>query len=123
MYSSSSSTLGPHIKSGKVRGLSITSKKRLPEFPNIPTTAELGYPYVNLTVWLGLVAPAGVPQSVIDVLVPAAEKVFTNPEVVQRVTKVGFTVDYMGPEEFRKFIESDIQAVRKVLEEANLFRK
>lgn len=123
MYSSTASTLGPHIKSRKIRGLSVTSKQRLPEFPTIPTTAELGYPYVNLTVWLGLVAPAGVPQSVIDVLVPAAEKVFTNPDVAQRATKVGFTVDYMGPEEFRTFIKSDVQTVRKVLEDADLFRK
>jgi len=59
-------------------------------------------------------APTGVPQQVPDVLIPALEKVFNTPEVIQRATKAGFTVDYMNPEEFRKFLESEIQMIRKI---------
>jgi len=114
MLCSTLTTLRGQLEAGKVRGLAITAKTRHPDFPNIPTTAELGYPAANLRVWIGVFAPTGVPQQVPDVLIPALEKVFNTPEVIQRATKAGFTVDYMNPEEFRKFLESEIQMIRKI---------
>ena len=115
--------MGPHIKAGKLRGLAVTSKTRHPDFPNIPTTAELGHPDVNFRVWLGIYAPAGVPQQVLDVLIPVVEKVFNNPDVVRRATNAGLTVEFMGPEKFRKFIESAIIVAEKVAKEANIVVK
>jgi len=117
------STLGPQIKAGKLRGLAISSKARHPDFPNIPTTTELGHPYANLRIWSGIFAPVGVPQSVIDVLVPAVEKVFKHPDVVGRATKAGFTMEYKDPEELRKFIESEIKILEKVAQDAGLGKK
>jgi tripartite-type tricarboxylate transporter receptor subunit TctC len=117
------STLGPQIKAGKLRGLAISSKARHPDFPNIPTTTELGHPYANLRIWSGMFAPVGVPQSVVDVLVPAVEKVFNHPDVVARATKAGFTMEFKGPEELRKFIESEIKIMGKVAQEAGLAKK
>jgi len=116
-------TLAPQIKAGKLRGLAITSKTRNPEFPDIPTTAEAGYPYVNIGLWAGLFAPAGVPQQVLDVLVPSLEKVFKNPDVVDRATKAGFIMDYKNPEEFRKLMESDIPVVEKSTRDLGLSKK
>lgn len=116
-------TLGPQVKAGKLRGLAVTSKTRHPDFPDIPTTAELGYPYANFRVWNGLLSPAGVPQSVLDVLIPVAEKVFKTPEVVDRAVKAGFTVEYMNPEELRKFMVTQIETTKKVAIEANLIKK
>ena len=123
MASNTLTTLGPQIAAGKVRGLAITSKKRDPDFPNLPTTAELGYPNVSFSTWFGVFAPAGVPQSVTSVLVPALEKIFKDPEVVKRAEKAQFTVDYKGPDEFRKFIEREITLASKVAEGAKLAKE
>jgi tripartite-type tricarboxylate transporter receptor subunit TctC len=122
MISSSTGTLSQQLKAGTLRGLAISSKKRHPDFPNIPTTAELGYPDVDLVVWLALFAPSGVPRQVTDVLVPAVEKAFRDPEVVQRGVKAGLVVEYLGPEDIRKLMESGLRAVRKVVKEAELIK-
>jgi tripartite-type tricarboxylate transporter receptor subunit TctC len=123
MASNTLPSLGPQIKAGKFRALSISAKTRHPDFPNIPTTAELGYPYVNLVPWWGLYAPAGVPQPVLNVLVTAVEKAFKNPEVAQRVTRLGFTAEYKGPEELRKYLEEETKTVRQIAEAAGLIEK
>lgn len=120
MSSNTLSVLGPQIKAGKIRGLAITSKKRHPDFPNIPTTAELGYPDVSFVAWFGLFTPSGMPKPIMDVLIPAAEKVFKNPEVVQRAARAGLTANYKGPEELRKLLEAQIPIVKKVAQDANL---
>lgn len=117
------STEASQFKAGKLRGLAITSKTRHPDFPDIPTTAELGYPYVNLSVWQGLFAPAGLPQSVVDALIPAIEKVLKSPEVVKRALNAGYIPEYKGPEEFRKFLESEIQTVAKIAKDINMSKK
>jgi len=120
MTSSGVLTLGPQIKVGKFRALAITSKKRFPDFPDIPTTAELGYPYLNFVLWVGVFAPAGLPQPILDVLVPTVAKVLKDPEVADRASAINLMVDYMGPEEFRKFLESEIRIVEKIVQDAGL---
>ncbi len=116
-------SLGAQIKAGKLRALAITSLNRDPDFPDIPTTTELGHPYVNFVGWQGVFAPAGVPKQVVDVLVPALDKVFHKPEVTQRAINAGFELQYLGPEEFRKFFQEEILLVEKIAKDANLIRK
>ena len=123
MSSNTLATLSPQIKAGALRGLAIAAKKRHPDFPDIPTTTELGQPDINFAVWFAVFAPTGVPQQVVDVLVPAVEKVFKNPDVVQRATKVGIEVDYMGPNELRKHMESELKIVETVARDANIPKK
>jgi len=116
-------SIAPHIKAGKARGLCFTSRTQDPNLPDIPTTAQLGYSHESYDGWLGVFVPAGVPQEVVNVLAPALEKTFKNPEVVQRAAKIGCVVDYMGPEEFRKYIESRFPVMRKIAEDNNLIKK
>ncbi len=122
MSSNSLASLSPQLKAGTVRGLAISSKKRHADFPSIPTTGELGYPEVNFVVWFALFAPAGVPSQVVDTLVPAAEKIFTNPEVVARAVQAGMDVDYMGPKELRNLMESGLRLVKEVAQEADMVK-
>ena len=122
LSSSSLASLGSQLKAGSLRGLAICTKIRHPDFPNIPSTAELGYPDINLAVWMALFAPAGVPKQVVDVLVPAVEKTFKDPDVIQRATNSGIIVEYLGPEETRKLLESGIGIVKKVAPEADLIK-
>jgi|OpeIllAssembly_1097287.scaffolds.fasta_scaffold192832_1 tripartite-type tricarboxylate transporter receptor subunit TctC len=112
--------LGPQIAAGKLRALAVTAKTRVPELPNIPTTAELGFPDASFEVWFGAFAPAGVPQSAVQVLVPAVEKTFKSPEVAERAKKIGLTMRYMGPAELSKFLEEAIRTAKKVAQDANI---
>lgn len=116
-------TLASQIKAGKLRGLAVTSKQRHPALPDVPTTAELGFPYAHFSTWFGVFAPAGVPKPVVDVLVSTLEKIFTNPEIGQRAAKAGLTVDYMDPEELRQFMETSIKVVEKTARDANMIKK
>lgn len=103
--------------------MAITSKTRYPDFPDIPTTAELGYPEANFGVRTGVFAPSGLPQSVLNLLIPSLEKVFKDPEVVRRAAKVNVMVEYMGPDEFRELIRSEIRIVEKLARDLNLTKK
>jgi tripartite-type tricarboxylate transporter receptor subunit TctC len=96
----------PHMESGKMRAL-LVSKKSL-KYPNIPTMTELGYKQELLSGWFGLFAPAGLPEDVKRVLIPAIEKAIMNPEGRARIEKMeGFFVDYKSPVELKKSIIED----------------
>ena len=123
MSSQTFTTEAPHIKAGKLRGLALASPKRHPDFPDIPTTGDLGFPSVNLRVRFGVFAPPNVPQDILNVLTAALEKVLNNPQIVNRANQAMFVVEYMGPQEFRKFMESEIHIVEKVAKDANLIKK
>ncbi len=116
-------TLAPQIKAGKLRGLAVTSKKRHPDLPDVPTTEELGHPYARFSTWFGVFAPAGVPKTVVTTLVPVLAKIFKNPQIEQRAVKSGLSVDYKDPAETRKFMEASIKVVEKTAREANLIKK
>ncbi len=122
LTSSSLASLKPQLKAGTIRGLAIFTKKRHPEFPDIPTAQELGYPEIILNVWSGVFAPAGVPKEVLDVLITAVEKTFKDPEVIQRATNAGLIVEYLGPEETRKLLETGINIVKKLAPESGLVK-
>jgi tripartite-type tricarboxylate transporter receptor subunit TctC len=73
--------------------------------------------------WLGVFAPSGPPQQALDVLVPALEKTFKNPEIIERFAKIGCVVQYMGPKEFKSYIEARIPIMRKIAQDNNLIQK
>ncbi len=123
MTVSGTGSLGAQVKAGNLRALAITSKKRSSHFPDVPTTAELGHPYLSIVGWVGLFAPAGTPQAVRNVLLPAMQKAFNDPTVIERANAGYFTVDYMGPEEFRKFLVAEIRVVEKIVKDAGLKEK
>lgn len=122
MSSSSVTSLGKHVKAGKLRALAVSSKKRHPDFPDVPTTTELGYPESNFAVWTGVFAPTGVPKQVLDVLAPAVEKAFKDPEVMKRAANMSMELEYVGPDELRKNMESEIKIIKEVAQEAGMAR-
>lgn len=103
--------LASHLKNGSLRGL-VTSNKS-PEFPGIPTMAELGYSQNLLGVWLAFFAPAGVPAEVTRVLVPAIEKVAKDPAVAAKLATLGVLQDYQPPEN----LQAEIRAEQGIVEE------
>jgi tripartite-type tricarboxylate transporter receptor subunit TctC len=104
--------VGPHVKAGKLRMLLITNKMR--EYPNVPMITELGYNRNLVSAWFAFFAPAGIPEEVKKVLVPAIEKTIKNPELEAKIEKLGLTVDYKPPEELKKIMTSDYETARSL---------
>ena len=97
----------PSIATGKVRPLAVTSEKRLPSLPNVPTMGELGYPKVVVHNWMGMAAPKGTPAAVIQKLNDVFNKALAMPEIRDKIAGPGNIVGSGSPEEFKTFITSE----------------
>jgi len=102
------SGLMPHIQSGAIRPIAVTTLKRTSALPDVPTIAELGFPGFEATTWHALIAPAGTPKEVIATLHRAAVTAFADPELRKAMLELG--VDLVGntPEEFRAYLKAEI---------------
>lgn len=98
----------PHIASGKLRVLAVTGKQRLPSLPDVPTTAEAGYPKVDATSWFAVFAPAGVPKAVVDKLTADIRTVVQNPAFQQKAQEQGATADYQTPAQLGDKVKADL---------------
>ena len=98
----------PHIASGKLRVLAVTGKQRLPSLPDVPTTAEAGYPKVDATSWFAVFAPAGVPKAVVDKLTADIRSVVQSPTFQQKAQEQGATADYQTPAQLGDKVRADL---------------
>ena len=96
----------------KVRPLAISGKERYKGWPDIPCTAELAYPAVNLTYWAGFCAPPGVPQNIMKTWIDAVRATVADPEVIAKFESVGFVPAFMAGEEFKKFVLEEGMAIK-----------
>ena len=101
-------TMAPNVTEGQARALAMTGKTRSSVLPDVPTAAEAGVPGYEATIWLGLMAPAGTPKPVIDKLNAAVNDVVKRPDVVKLWKEQGALPMSMTPEEFDKYLRSDI---------------
>ena len=113
-------TLVSHIKSGAMKGILATNK--IPEYPEIPTLAELGYRQNLFGVWLGFFAPSGVPAEVTKALVPAIEKAVKEPAVVSKLAGLGMIQDYLAPEKLVAEIREEHRTVEEIAKKAGLVK-
>lgn len=110
----------PHIQAGKLRVLAVTGKERLPSLPQVPTTAEAGYPKVDATSWFALFAPAQTPKPVIDKLVADVKTVVQNPAFQQKAQEQGATADYQGPAQLAERVKADLANWSQVVKSARI---
>jgi len=108
MAFSAAAPIVPHIQSGAVRPLAVTSLKRTAALPEIPAFAELGYPGFEAITWHSLVAPAGTPREVIATLHRAAMAALEDPEVKKQFATLGVDVVGNTPEEFATYVKAEI---------------
>ncbi len=113
------SAVGAMIKAGKLRALGITSSKRSPVAPDIPTIAET-LPGFEASIWTGVVAPAGVPKPIIAQLNREIIKVLGTSEVKAKLVEMGVDVDTSTPEEFDAFIDSEIKKWARIIKEGKI---
>jgi len=111
----------PHIRTGRIKPLAITTLARHKELPNVPTTAESGFPGVGTNAWNGLFAPAGIPKPVLGRIHADVVKVMESPEMKASLEKVFMTgVVNRSPEEFQKFVLEEIKTWGKVVVDNNI---
>jgi tripartite-type tricarboxylate transporter receptor subunit TctC len=97
----------PHIKSGKAQPVAVTSAARSPVVPDAKSFAEAGFKDVDVTIWLGLFAPAGTPAPIIARLNEAVNKVLQMPDIKQKISGQGVSVAGGSPAEFAAFVKAD----------------
>ena len=110
----------PHIQGGKLRVLAVTGKQRLPSLPDVPTTAEAGYPKVDATSWFALFAPAGVPKAIVDKLAADTRAVVQDPAFKKKVEEQGATADYQTPAQLGERVKADLANWALVVKSAKI---
>jgi tripartite-type tricarboxylate transporter receptor subunit TctC len=110
----------PHIKSGKVRALGTTGRKRSFYLPDVPTIREAGVPGYETTNWIGISAPAGIPAPILERLSKELEVILTSDETKKMFLDHGTEVDYLGPTEFATFYKKELAQWAEVMQKANI---
>lgn len=105
----------PHIKGGKLKAIAVTSNRRSPALPNVPTIAESGLPGFEASSWFGVLAPAGTPKDIVDKLSQAIVKSLQTAEIKDRLASQGADAVGNTPEQFSAHIKSEIDKWAKVV--------
>ncbi|HWL27747.1 MAG TPA: tripartite tricarboxylate transporter substrate-binding protein [Burkholderiaceae bacterium] len=118
---SAAGTLAPFVKQqGKIKALAVTSKRRTPVMPDVPTTAEAGLPDYVATNWYAIVGPANMPAAVVEKLNAALQKVLADRDVVAQLERIGITPDPAPASRLESVLKSDLQKFDAVINKANL---
>jgi tripartite-type tricarboxylate transporter receptor subunit TctC len=104
-----------HIRSGKLRAIAVTTTNRWPGAPDVPTMAESGLPGYEVSAWFGLLAPAGTPKTVIDVLYRNIGDILKQPEMVKQLFELGAEPGGNTPEAFARYIATDVEKWTRVV--------
>ena len=110
----------PHIKSGMLRPIALGAPKRAPTSPEVPTTAEVGMPDLLIENWYGMIAPAGTPANIVNLLNRVTNEAMGDPQVAQKLADQGLTVAGDTPEHFRDYIGAEIKKWAKVIKDAGI---
>jgi tripartite-type tricarboxylate transporter receptor subunit TctC len=109
-----------HIRGGRLKALAVTSLKRSPQLPNVPTLDELGVTGFEATTFSGLFAPTGTPPAVLEKLQIALKKALSIESVRERYRSMGVEMMDMSPADFAAFVRADLEKWRKVARDANI---
>jgi tripartite-type tricarboxylate transporter receptor subunit TctC len=112
--------VAPFIKSQRVRALAVTSAARLPQIPDVPTVAEQGFPGYEVHSWWGIVAPAGVPKTILARLHREMQNILATPDMRERLGQLGVTIRATTADEFQRYVVNEMQLWGKVVREAKI---
>ena len=104
----------PHIRSGKLRAVAVTIPRRHPALPDTPTFGEAGHPGVAIEAYFGMLAPAGTPRAIIDLLHTEVVAILREREIAERLSSAGLDVIGNSPEEFGARIRTDLEKFARV---------
>lgn len=113
------STAG-QVRAGTLRGLAITAKERMADYPEMPTLAELGHPEFTSPVWFMLVGPKGLPPAIVDRMNTEISRIMTSPAITDRLRKDGMIVEAMSVPQLSRFLENERRIWAPAIEKAGL---
>lgn len=113
-------TVMPQIKAGGLRALGVAAKQRMPQLPDVPTIAEAGVPGFEASSWFGLVAPAGTPRAVVDLVAAETAKALQDPALQSRFAQSGARLVGDTPDQFAALIAADRARWEKVIRSAGI---
>ena len=109
-----------NIRAGRLRPLAVSTPKRSPMLPNVPTTGEAGVPNADTPLWFGLWGPGGMPAALVNKISADVRKVLADPTVRERLNNLGGDAMDMSPEEFSRYVRAEIIENRRVLSAAGV---
>jgi len=110
----------PHIRSGRIRALGVTSTKRSSQLPELPTIAEAGVPSYQAVIWNGVLAPAGTPKPILERLSREVAETMRAPEASKRYAALGAETIGSSPQEFAKFLREEIDQYARVVKASGM---
>jgi len=113
----------PQAKSGAVRILAVTSERRNPAFPDVPTVAESGVPGYAASSWNAIAAPAKTPAAIVERLNAEIQRALAAPEVKEKLASLGVTARGSTPDEMKRLVAGDVEKWRRVIEQAKIERQ
>src|SRR3954467_2119626 len=120
VFFSSTATALPHVKSGKLRPIAVTTAKRIPALPDVPTVAESGVPGYDVVLWHGLIGPKGLPRPIVDRINSEVTKALKLKETADQLQNDGVAPAGGTPEQFLAQIRKEIDVWRKVAADAGV---
>jgi tripartite-type tricarboxylate transporter receptor subunit TctC len=111
------------IRGGTLRGIAITAKERMADYPDTPTFAELGHAEFDKPIWFSLSAPKGLPDAILQRMNSEINKIMTAPAMLERMRKEGMVVEAMTPAQLQQLIETETRFWRPAIEQAGLMQK
>jgi tripartite-type tricarboxylate transporter receptor subunit TctC len=108
------------LGSDKLSVLAVSSLKRVPLLPDVPSIAEAGYPAAEFNFWVGLSAPANTPPAIVDKLHDATEKALLDPSIAAKLAKLGIQPEQMSVDQFGKFVKDDLAAMVELAKDAGI---
>jgi tripartite-type tricarboxylate transporter receptor subunit TctC len=113
-------TMAPYIKAGKVRAMGTSGTARSPVLPDVPTIAEAGVPRFQFSQWVGVMAPKGTPQPIVDLLHNSITAILSRPDIKEAWDKQGATPMVMTQPEFAAFMAAEIAKWAKVINDNHI---
>jgi len=110
----------PHVQSGRLRNLAVSTRDRFPSLPDVPTIAESGVNGFDGGSWLGVVAPAGTPRAIVDKANGELRKIFQHPAMKEKVLTLGGIPAQSSPEEFTNYVQTETVKWGKIVKAANI---
>jgi tripartite-type tricarboxylate transporter receptor subunit TctC len=120
VFFSSTATAMPHVRSGKLRAVAVTTAKRIPALPEVPTVAESGLPGYDVLLWHGLIGPKGLPRPIVERISAAASNALKLKDTAQQLQNDGVAPAGGTPEQFAAQIKKEIGVWRKVAADAGI---
>jgi tripartite-type tricarboxylate transporter receptor subunit TctC len=110
----------PHVQAGKLRALAVTTPTRLAQIPDIPTTAEAGFPGVQATGWQGVMVRAGTPKDIVAKINAQVNSIMAVPDMKSKIVEQGFMPVTMGVGDTEKFVNADVERWGKIIRDGNI---